>query len=117
MGLVAMQAPRVKAPPLGLVPGSISHQGGHRGAEVELRPQESCGWAAGEESKGQSGRPGPDWGKVPLPVTVLAWAGLGHRLSLATLQGTNRASQCPSCSTQAPAPYVATLQPCGWGTV
>lgn len=60
VGLVAMQTPRVKAALLGLVPGSISHQGGHRGAEVELGPQESCGWAAGEESTGLSGQLGPD---------------------------------------------------------
>lgn len=60
VGLVTVQAPRVKAPPLGLVPISIFQQGGHVGAEVELGPQESCGWAAGEESTGQSEQPGPE---------------------------------------------------------
>lgn len=57
VGLVAVQTPWVKAPLLGLVPFRISHQGGYMGAEVELRPQAPCGWAAGEGSTRQSGQP------------------------------------------------------------
>ena len=55
VGLVAVQAPRVKASPLCLVPFHILHQGGDVGLEVELGPQERCGWAAGEGSTRQSG--------------------------------------------------------------
>ena len=36
VGQVALQTPRVKAPPLGLVSVSIFHQRGHVGVEVEL---------------------------------------------------------------------------------
>lgn len=55
VGLVAVQAPRVKASPLCLVPVHILHQGGDLGLEVELGHQECCGWAAGEGSTRQSG--------------------------------------------------------------
>lgn len=51
VGLVAVEAPRVKAPPLSLVPVGIFHQRGDLGVEVELGPQERCGWAAGEGSR------------------------------------------------------------------
>lgn len=52
MGLVAVQAPRVEAPPLNLVSISILHQRGYLGVEVELGPQERLGGAAGVGSTG-----------------------------------------------------------------
>lgn len=61
-GLVAAQTPRVKAPPLRLVPVSICHQGGDVGAEVELGPQERGGWAAGLQVRGAQGSQG-SWGQ------------------------------------------------------
>lgn len=80
VGLVAVQTPGVKALPLvlGLVPVGVFYQGGDVGAKVELRPQECCGWAAGEGSTGHSGHPGVrGWGEMPFLVTVvLSWAGL-----------------------------------------
>lgn len=56
VGLVAVQTPRVEAPPLGLVPVSILHQEGDVGAEVELGPQERSGWAAAEGAQDSQGR-------------------------------------------------------------
>lgn len=51
VGLMALQAPRVKAPPLRLVPFSIFHQRGDLGIELELGPQERRGRAMGDGSE------------------------------------------------------------------
>lgn len=56
VGLVAVQTPRVQAPPRGLVPVSIFHQEGDVGAEVELGPQEGSGRAVAEGAQDSQGR-------------------------------------------------------------
>lgn len=79
VGLVAVQTPGVKALPLvlGLVPVGVFYQGGDVGAKVELRPQECCGWAAGEGSTGQSGHPGVrGWGRDAFSCDRLCSPGL-----------------------------------------
>lgn len=55
VGLVAVQTPRVRAPPLGLIPVSIFHQEGDVGAEVELGLQERSGRAASEGAQDSQG--------------------------------------------------------------
>lgn len=69
VGLVALQAPRVEAHPLRLVPIGILHQGGDLGIEVELRPLERCGRAEVREAHGSRGSCGQRPGDVQIPVT------------------------------------------------
>lgn len=61
VGLVAVQAPGVKASLLGLAPVGISQQRGDLGLEVELGPQERRGRAVGE---GSTCSQGPPWLEV-----------------------------------------------------
>lgn len=84
VGLVALQSPRVKAPPLGLVPFSVFHECGDWGIEMELGPQERRGRAVGEGSTRQSEQPwlaavarGLGEGARPSDRTLLGWALMG----------------------------------------
>lgn len=82
VGLVAMQAPGVKAAALclGLVLLSIFHQRQDLAAEAELRPQERLGRAVGEGSRTVRTAVINDGGEVLVPV--IEWALLGWTLRL-----------------------------------
>lgn len=111
VGLVALQAPRVKAPPLGLVPFSVFHQGGDWGVEVELGPQERGRAAEREAHDSQCSRGQRAGGRCP--SLGRGSPGLGSDTDCPWLLSTMPAG--PRSARPAPfrpwAPDWATLQP------
>lgn len=90
VGLVALQSPWVKAPPLSLVPFSVFHDCGDWGIEMELGPQERRGGSVGEGSTRQS--------EQPWPAAVAGGLGVGARPSDRALLGWALMQTAPSCS-------------------